>query len=467
MSLRHRLTASVTLLCLMLLSLSGLAIYLGARRTLSAQLDAALMAVTSTEVASAVDGPRIHLHDTVGLRGGYERYAQIVRPGGEVLARSDSLTQPLPRRADLESTSQPVLVELEWQGQAVRALFVPLEQQQAVAVVALPLAPVRQALSRLVTVLAAVMLIGSTLAAGLSWWLACRITRPLEGVALAAQQIGPDQLARRLDPEPGEDREVTVLREALNAMLAHLEEAFRLQQQFLSDASHELRTPLTNLIGHLEVTLRRPRDAEQYRSCLESSLEEARRLARLVRDLLTLSQADQGGLHPGFAPVGVRELLEACRASFEPVARERSVTLELAADSDLTVPGDADRLRQVIDNLVDNALRYAPEGSSVALRARAIEDQVELTISDQGPGLPASGLFERFARPDPSRSRGTGGTGLGLAIVRTLVNAHGGQVMAESGPDRGATFRVLLPRNGMSSTRSVQVAREESRRERT
>ncbi|GMU54210.1 MAG: hypothetical protein AMXMBFR33_33560 [Candidatus Xenobia bacterium] len=444
MSLRHRLAASVTLLCLMLLSLSGLAVYLGARRTMSSQLDAALMAVTSTEVASAVDGPRIHLHDTVGLRGGYQRYAQIVRPGGEVLALSDNLTQPLPRHADLESTTRPMLADLEWQGQPVRALFFPLEQQRAVAVVALPLAPVRHALSRLVTVLVAVLLCGSALAAGFSWWLACRITHPLEGVALAAQRIGPDQLARRLEPEPGEDREVTVLREALNAMLAQLEEAFRLQQQFLSDASHELRTPLTNLIGHLEVTLRRPRDAEQYRSCLERSLEEARRLARLVRDLLTLSQVDQGGLRLCLATVGVRELLEACRGSFEPKARERSVNLELEADSDLTVQGDADRLRQVLDNLVDNALRYAPEGSTVALRATAVEDGVELVVSDQGPGLPASGLFERFARPDPSRSRDTGGTGLGLAIVRSLVQAHGGQVTAESGPDRGASFRIRL-----------------------
>lgn len=445
MSLRHRLAASVMLLCLMLLSLSGLSIYLGVRRALSAQLDAALMAVTSTEVASAVDGPRIHLHDTIGLGGGYQRYAQIVRPGGEVLAQSDNLRQPLPRRADLESTTRPVLADLEWQGQPLRALFFPLEQQQAVAVVALPLAPVQHALHRVVTVLVAVLLCGSALAAWLSWWLACRITHPLEGVALAAQRIGPEQLGQRLEPEPGEDREVRVLREALNSMLTQLEEAFRLQQQFLSDASHELRTPLTNLIGHLEVTLRRPRDADQYRSCLEKSLEEARRLARLVRDLLTLSQADQGGLRLCLAPVVVRELLEACRSSFEPMARERSVSLELEADPDLTVQGDADRLRQVVDNLVDNALRYAPEGSAVALRATAAEDGVELVVSDHGPGLPDSILFERFARPDPSRSRDTGGTGLGLAIVRSLVLAHGGQVTAESLPGRGATFRIRLP----------------------
>ncbi len=436
------------LLCLLLLSMSGLAIYLGARRALSAQLDAALITVTSTEVASAVDGPRIHLHDTIGPGGGYQRYAQIVRPGGPVLAKSDNLTRALPRRADLEATTRPVLADLSWQGHPMRALFFPLEQQEAVAVVALPLAPMLQALGRVVTVLVAVLVGGSALATWLSWWLACRITHPLEKVALAAQQIGPDQLDRRLLPEPEEDREVTMLREALNAMLAQLEQAFRQQQRFLADASHELRTPLTNLIGHLEVTLGRPRETEQYRDCLEKSLKEARRLARLVRDLLTLSQADLAGLHLCPSVVDVPELLEACRSSFEPTAREGSVTLQVEADRGLTVPGDADRLRQVVDNLVDNALRHAPEGSVVRLRGLATGEHVELSVSDEGPGLPASGLFERFARPDPSRSRHTGGTGLGLAIVQSLVLAHGGQVAAESEPGRGAVFRIMLPGPG-------------------
>lgn len=432
-----------------MLTWSETAIYLGARKTLLSQLDQALLAVTDTEVASAIDGPRLHLHESVLAQPGYQRYAVILRPGGPILARSDNLDGGWPRWPALERTHRPVLTDLPWQHQLLRAVYFPLPGQEAVAVVALPRAPVDRALGSLVTILAGVLLAGGILSAGLSWWLALYLSRPLQELALAAAKIGPARLDLRLEGARNEDRELGVLRQVLNEMLAQLEQAFASQKRFLSDASHELRTPLTNLIGRLEVTLRRPRSRDEYVACLERALGESRRMARLVRDLLTLAQADEGRLliHP--EPLDGLILLAACRDGFLEAARAQQVTIHLECPPGLSILADPDRLRQVLDNLLDNALRYAPAGSVVSLEGCQAGAEVELRVRDAGPGLSPqeqAQLFQRFARPDPSRSRETGGTGLGLAIVRELVLAHGGDVRLEPGPDQGACFLLRLPR---------------------
>ncbi|MEW6278899.1 MAG: ATP-binding protein, partial [Candidatus Eremiobacterota bacterium] len=309
--------------------------------------------------------------------------------------------------------------------------------------------PVDAALATLAQVLAAVLGTGSALALAASYALASGLTRPLEQVARSARRVGPHNLAERVPPL-SPDEEFVQLRSALNGMLAELERAFteqdrmlQSQRQFLADASHELRTPLANLTGTLEVALRRDRTAEEYRVTLQQALQEAQRLARLVSDLLALSRADLAPLGLRFQPLDLGEL---CRGALQAwAARFEARRVQAVYRGPETAParGDRDRLREVLDNLLDNAHRYAPEGTGLEVR---LEPGWRIGVLDEGPGLAPEELervFERFYRSDPSRSRASGGTGLGLPISRAIAEAHGGALRAEPGP--GGRFWLELP----------------------
>lgn len=446
MSFRVRTALCLSLLCVTLLSAAAVTIYLGTRQALLRNLDAALLAISRAEVASALDSGQLHLHEGPFPERGYQRYAQICRPGGPLLARSANLEEPLPR-SPLEATREPVLTNLRWRGSELRAVFVPC-QDGLVAQIATPLAPVRQALGSLVPVLGLVLGLGGALAASLSFWLAGRLTAPLSRLAEQAGALGADDLGARI-LGPCSDQEVEILRQTLNALLEELQASFEAQQDFLADASHELRTPLTNLMGQLEVALRRPRTPDEYVRVLELSLHEARRLARLVGDLLTLSRLDRNqlDLHP--TPVDVVRLARECLTAFEPRARQAGVQLALEGPPEgLRLELDGDRLRQILDNLLDNAIRYAPSSTAVEVRLGREASCARIEVVDHGPGLDPSELhriFQRFYRPDPARQRETGGSGLGLAIARSLGEALGGHLDVESHPGQGARFWLELP----------------------
>jgi len=241
----------------------------------------------------------------------------------------------------------------------------------------------------------------------------------------------------------------------LNEMLERLEASFRSQQQviaaqrrFVADASHELRSPLNNLRGTVEVTLRRPRAPEDYRQALETSRVEIERICRLVEDLLTLSRVDAGQFVIEPAPCDLVRMALDAAAALAARADAAGVRLCVEADAPVVVCGDRDRLRQVLDNLLDNALRHAPAGSAVVITAQRDGAQARLTVRDQGPGLSLEDqprIFERFYRADRSRSRQSGGLGLGLAIARAIAEAHQGDLSVESHPGQGATFSLRLP----------------------
>jgi two-component system, OmpR family, sensor kinase len=235
----------------------------------------------------------------------------------------------------------------------------------------------------------------------------------------------------------------------LDGARTETEDALDRQRQFVADASHELRTPLTTIRGFAELYRQgaagSPADAARLVRRIE---DEAARMGLLVEDLLLLARLDQERplrLAPVELPVVVADAVEAARA----VAADRPVTLEVHTDGvPLVVEGDDARLRQVVDNLVGNAMTHTPAGVAVTVRLLAEPDQGVIEVADQGPGLSAEQaerVFERFYRVDSARSRAAGGTGLGLAIVAALVAAHRGTVEVESTPGAGATFRVRLP----------------------
>jgi two-component system OmpR family sensor kinase len=285
--------------------------------------------------------------------------------------------------------------------------------------------------------------------------------RPLESIAATASAIGGGDLARRV-PEAGPRTEVGRLGRALNAMLGQIESAFDERQRtedrlrrFVADASHELRTPVATIRGYAELFRRgaasRPDDLAQAMARIES---EARRMGSLVEELLLLAKLDQG-LPLAREPVNLNALAAEAVDDARVLAPGSPLFLETGADGPVVVRGDADRLRQVLANLLANVRHHTPEGTESRVRVGRAGGRAVIEVTDSGPGLDdeqAEHVFERFYRADPSRTRSKlpGGTreegsGLGLAIVAAVAKAHGGDVEVDAGPGKGAAFRVLLP----------------------
>jgi two-component system OmpR family sensor kinase len=249
--------------------------------------------------------------------------------------------------------------------------------------------------------------------------------------------------------EPSTKDEIASLARTMNELLGRLQGALSRQRAFTADASHELRTPLAVLRGELELATRPGRTREELAAAVRSAAAEAERLTRLTDDLLLLARNDEDQLSLRRERTDVRRLLE----SSVELAASRLIAVGVTCRVDAQ-PGtyanlDAGRIRQVVDNLVDNALRFAPGGSVIVLSARADGSGLDIEVRDGGPGFPADFLphaFERFRRPDSGRSRGAGGAGLGLAIVQAIVVAHGGVATAGNRPDGGAMVRLHLPR---------------------
>lgn len=230
--------------------------------------------------------------------------------------------------------------------------------------------------------------------------------------------------------------------------LTRLKQLESARTDFVANVSHELRTPLSLIKGYVETLLDGARDnpevAERFLRTIERNAE---RLKLLIDDLLTISELESGRLQLNLQPLNLTRLAEKVLLDFQTRAGQKSISL-VNEIPDLTVVGDAARLEQVLDNLVDNAIKYGREQGRVVVSARTAAASIEVAVADDGPGIPAESLervFERFYRVDKARSREQGGTGLGLSIVKHIVLAHRGQVWAESESGRGATFHFTLP----------------------
>lgn len=290
-------------------------------------------------------------------------------------------------------------------------------------------------------------LVAALLALVLGVLLSQRITRPLHRMADAAQQVASGNLDVSV-PAHTHD-ELGQLAQAFNEMASDLRSQRQLRRQMVSDVAHELRTPLSVMQGTLEAMLDGLLPAG--RSELEALHQETLQLARLVADLRVLSLADAGQLELELQPVDVAYLVSEVVQRMLPLASEKSIHLEKATGTKLaSLQADPQRLTQVLSNLIDNALRYAPQDGMVKVVVTETDNAIEMSVNDNGPGIPPEALphiFDRFWRGEKSRNRAEGGSGLGLAIARQLTEAHGGTIAVESEAGEGATFRVVLPRN--------------------
>ena len=269
---------------------------------------------------------------------------------------------------------------------------------------------------------------------------------PVRGLTSAARRLGKGDLSYRV-PQVRRD-EVGQLAATFNEMAAGLEEAAHQRRAMTADIAHELRTPLTNIQGYLEAI--KDGVVQPDTETIGVLHKQTVHLAHLVDDLRLLAIADAGRLNLDMRPERLDLLAEDAVAAFRPRAADKRVALIVVAAPVLPLADlDRTRIRQVIANLVENALRHTPENGRVTVRVEPLGPEVlRLAVEDNGPGIPAGQLekiFDQFYRVDPSRSRATGGAGLGLTIVKKLVEAHGGSVRAESEPSQGARFIIELP----------------------
>jgi signal transduction histidine kinase len=275
-----------------------------------------------------------------------------------------------------------------------------------------------------------------------------RYGSPLVDIMAALDSVAEGDLSIRVNENMR--GEFGLMQRSFNRMAEELEKSESNRRNMTADVAHELRTPLHIIQGNLEGML----DGvyEPTKEQISTTLDETRLLARLVNDLQTLSLAEAGKLHLHFQVVLVSDLIEDTITGFSVMAAENGITLEeeiTGTDSELTIQADPDRLSQVLNNLVANAMRYTPRDGFIRLKAVPVENGVKLTVEDTGSGISPEDLpyvFERFWKAEKSRSRHEGtGSGLGLAIANQLVQAHGGTIYVESQPSKGTSFTITLP----------------------
>lgn len=472
LSFRLRLALAYSAILAVVLALSGAGLYALVKGQMVRHHDAEL-AETATAVESVLALHEDCAHLTADQTRELNRYGKLVlfhsvEGSPDVFYRSPDLDS-VPAARELavkpkfleESAGFRTFVE---NGDYVRVYSAPYRSKvgrrgvvrvmERMGDVEMPLRNLRLGL----LLLAPLAVLGSALVA---WSLAGRALRPVVAVTALAREIEATRLSRRL-PAPQVDDEIGRLVGTFNQMIARLESSFEAMKRFTADASHELRSPLANVKSTVEVALSRSREPDDYRSALASVGEEAERLRRIVEDLLLLARADAGRLPFEKEAVRLDVLGMEVVESSGPRAEEAGVRVEADVTTGVVVAGDERWLRQLVQNLVENAVRYsaprAREGSAarpdtpgplVEVGVHPDGDAALLTVDDEGTGIPVGErerVFERFYRIDAARSRAAdGGAGLGLAICAWIVAEHGGTIRAADGPRGGTRMSVRLP----------------------
>ncbi len=468
MSLRLRLAAIFAVGSAALIAVAGLAFLWQLHTSLTAALDSELRQRAAALAARLVSGPLPPGSpagpDQTGSHTGQfpaaEQVAQALTPAGAVLYSSGiEDTGPLLSPAQLRQVAGgPLTLTAVIGGERLRMLASEVHRRSrpAITVVGVPtdVADAAQARARLA------LLIGGppvVLAAGLGGWLLTGAAlRPVSRMRRRLEEItGHDTHARLPVPPTGD--EIAALAVTMNGLLERLARALARQRAFTADAGHELRTPLTALRAELELAARPGKSREALAEAVQAAAGDADRLTRLAEDLLLLARGDEGAAFLAPERIGLSSELHAAARRFASTADARGVAISVQAAGQLGVIADRVRVRQALDNLIDNALRHAPPGSTVEVTGRCAvatgggggrRQVVAVEVRDHGPGFPREFLpraFERFQRADPARGRADGGAGLGLAIVATIAHAHHGKVAAGNHPAGGARVQIELP----------------------
>jgi two-component system, OmpR family, sensor kinase len=419
------------------------------------QLSAAMLRTTDANLAARLSQAGHTSDDEEGSRPAIttatlapgEYAVQTITPSGQVNS-SNAGPAPLLTAAELNQARHgKVLLTRTLEGEPERVLAAPFgEGRVAIAGVSLDN---NTTTLRQVTV---GLLVGGAvfvLVAGIgAYWLARAALAPVERLRREVAALSERDTGAMLRVPCTHD-EIAALAGTMNDLLVRLRRALARQRAFVSDASHELRTPFAVLHGELELAGRPGRSKEELSAAVASAAEEASRLTRITDDLLLLARGDEDRLSLQLERTGIAALLAASAERARARAAAAGVSCQASVAPGLTAVVDAGRIRQAVDNLVDNALRFAPRGTPVVISAEIAGPALVIEVRDRGPGFPPDFLphaFERFRRPGQDRVRSAGGAGLGLAIVQAIAAAHGGKAAASNRPEGGAAVRLEVPR---------------------
>ena len=382
----------------------------------------------------------------------YDQHGTLLAEGG----RDDDLQIALPPLATIPTTEALLLTVVEARDDddrhrlALRHVTIDPAGAKYLVVVGSSLEPTDEELESLRTILAYVGPFALAVAGIGGWFLARQSLSPVVAMAERARRIGAENLSERL-PVANPRDELGRLAWTFNELLGRLEASLRQQRQFMADASHELRTPVATTRTAASVTLQQPhRDERDYRDALDIIERQAARLSRVVEDMFTLARADAGNYPVRMDPMYLDEVVEDVVRAARVIADTKGVAVVAAAEGSASFTGDEDLVRRMIGNLVDNAIRHAPPGSTVEVALARAAGTYAVSVTDRGPGIPEeirAHVFERFFRADASRARAAsdGGAGLGLALTRWIASVHGGDVRLVHSSPGGTTFTAFLP----------------------
>ena len=451
MSLRARLTLLSTSIVGGILLIFGMAVYVSVSVTLTNQVDSTLTRAASQIIQNAradrlsLTLPELDLFADV--------YIQVWDKDGHLESASQNIggfNQPLDASGLI--SAQPVFHDVLVGNARLRVLTVPLIIRSSNRIIGtLQVGTSLAKIDAIQKVLLYVLFVGAAVSmtiAGLASWISAKqALSPLKDATQTALQIiRADDLSRRIPYKGPPNDEVGQLIHSFNQTLSRLEKHFNTQRRFLADVGHELRTPLTVIKGNVELMRRLNCGDDESMTSIENEVD---RLTRLVGDLLLLAQAESGKLPLITATVELDTLLLEVLNQMRVLAKDR-LDLRLGEIDQVIVCGDQDRLKQVLVNLIGNAIQYTPLGGEVIVGLGKENNKARLTISDNGPGIPAEDqpyIFERFYRGEKSRTRLKDGKGfgLGLSIAYWIVRNHGGQIEVASREPQGTTFCVWLP----------------------
>jgi heavy metal sensor kinase len=411
-----------------------------------------LVVSESERQGTAGAGSEIESRYAPGLN---ERFVRVSRKDGDILYTSS----PPVSHSFLPSTLPAPL----WPAGAEEMRRLPLGNRREILVMShvvelpgdgrylietgAPMDEVQADLRQWLTLLAIGLPLITLIAIGGGFFLVNRALSPVDRIAMSAERISSQNLSERL-PDPKTGDELARLSLALNRMLERLDQALQHSRRFVADASHELRTPLTVLRGELESLLQESRQGPEWRERLGSALEEVERLTNIVEGLFAISRLDAGEAQAEWVRFDLAQMASSTADQMSLLAEDKGIRITCGAGKGIWVEGDRARMKQVVVNLLDNAIKYTPQGGSIGLTVSTHGGKAILEVADNGIGIPAEALprvFERFFRVDKVRSRDPGGAGLGLSIVKSICAAHHGQVEAISTPGSGSIFRVELP----------------------
>ncbi len=483
-SVRTRLTLWYTLLLLSTLVIFGVLSYYFTGDTLSQNLDRSLMAearwmrdfiepqaskvkpgrvaangIGTTKVPPRIVGP-LPPEDDLATQEADEIWSQIFRHSlqspkktliqfldrdGDIIYRSPSLGPDSLVFPDTIRYNAITLTTSELNDQLVR--IAATRDRNFTYMIGYPLSDLRDLLDNLYVIFLVLIPIALAVSVIGGLALAKKSLQPVDEITRQARRITAENLDQAI-AVPNVDDEIGRLAATINDMIRRLNDSFARVRQFSADASHELRTPLTVARGEIELALRTKKSPDEYRRVLESTLEETLRLTSIIDNLLTLAKADQGQTLADLREVELHHVVEELYEDSVILAEGKNIQLTLRSNTPITIVGDKGRLRQLLLNLVDNAVKYTPPGGSVSLSLEQRENTAVFEVADTGVGIPESDLgkiFDRFYRVDKARSRDLGGTGLGLSIARWIAELHRGTITVKSELHKGSTFTVVLP----------------------